>query len=39
VGLGLLPEPSDFADLRHEAGHGEGLRPFGRFANRSAERS
>ena len=37
VGLGLLPEPEPFADLRHEAGHGATLRPFGRFANRSAE--
>jgi len=37
VGLGLLPEPEPFADLRHEAGHGATRRPFGRFANRSAE--
>ena len=37
MGLGLFPEPEPFADLRHEAGHGATLRPFGRFANRSAE--
>ena len=37
MGLGLLPEPEPFADLCHEAGHGATRRPFGRFANRSAE--